>query len=111
MDTNSDWEPSEGVGSEDTDTGSDDRRTSGSQPNFGLTAGRWGSFGMDASLGVEGNFGTDGFGSFNSSFGPGGSAGTFRSLAKVRSSSGMNSYPDAEAFSDAFRSHANFGSE
>ncbi|KAL4564612.1 hypothetical protein LXL04_028678 [Taraxacum kok-saghyz] len=52
----SDWEPSEETGSEDTDTSSEDKRTSDSQPSFGLTAGKW------RSLGIEDDFGNADFG-------------------------------------------------
>ncbi|KAL4584490.1 hypothetical protein LXL04_009092 [Taraxacum kok-saghyz] len=52
----SDWEPSEETGSEDTDTSSEDKRTSDSQPSFGLTAGKW------RSIGIEDDFGNADFG-------------------------------------------------
>ncbi|KAL4560977.1 hypothetical protein LXL04_033135 [Taraxacum kok-saghyz] len=68
VDADSDWEASEGTGSEGT----------GSEKKMGLVL----------TLGGRGSLGT------GDSFGPGGSAETFRSLAKLRSSSEMNSYSD-----------------
>ncbi|KAL4586406.1 hypothetical protein LXL04_011042 [Taraxacum kok-saghyz] len=91
VDAESDWEPSEGTGSEDT----------GSEKKMGLVL----TLGGRGSLGTGSSFGSGETAKAfrrpseplrtsevnRDSFGPGGSADTFRSLAKLRSSSEVNS--------------------